>query len=77
MYHRHDLKRHIVAPMLGNYPTEEDARANSQIPGDKESAVGSAALIMSRHIDNHVLESRPYMPVPQAYQHSGDVVTRH
>ena len=62
--HRHSPEGAVVAKMLGNESAEQYADSYANIPRNQNGAVGSAALVVVRHAENHVLERGPHVAVP-------------
>ena len=68
-YQRYDVQRShspecgVVAKMLGNNAADEHASAHAEVPRGEYGAVGCATLVVLGNGDNHVLESRPHVPV--------------
>ncbi len=55
----------MVAEVFGNGTACKHAHAHAQIPRGEQRGVGSTALAVGCHIDEHHLESRPQVPVAQ------------
>lgn len=58
----------VVAEMLCHNTTEKTADSESQIPTRKNTAVGSASLVVASHIDKHIQEGWIEMAVAQTYE---------
>ena len=64
-----------IAQELRDHTANENAEAHTDIPGYEDGAVCSASLIIPSHIDSHVLEGRPHVPIAEADEQGGTVIS--
>ena len=63
-----------IAHEFGDDTADEDAESHANVPRDEDGRVGRAALIVSGHIDSHILEGGPHVTVAETNQQGRTVV---
>ena len=57
-----------ISKMLSDDSSEKDSESHSQVPGSQDGGVGSGSAAVRSEVDDHVLHTRPHMPVAQSDQ---------
>lgn len=65
----------VEAEMLGDDTAEEGAEPEAGVPGYEQGGVGCAAPVAVGEVDEDVLEGGIHMPVAEAYDEGGAVVS--
>ena len=62
-----------VAPLVYGCAAKYDTKSHADVPACENRRVGCAALVVRREIDEHGLESWPYMSVAKSYDDGSSI----
>ncbi len=63
----------VEAPVLGEDPAEEYAKAYAYVPRYEEGGIGGAALVVGGKVDEHVLERGEHVSVAKTYYQGSSI----